>query len=527
MKDGARKFGKATARGAALFGMRAEDVIVVANAVEVGGAGAPGTSFDVIGIAGDAAMRESRVRVRAALTGLGIDLAGAHVMVRVGTADGADAIGGAALDLPVAAAVLGALGEVPAGALDGTLFAGELTLDGIVRGVRGILPMIAGGGHFARFVVPGANEGEAAFGAAHRVREEGSRGERDVRVAGSLAELRAALRGEAELPRAELRAASEGEGLDVADVADPAARRALEIAAAGGHGMLLVGPPGAGKTMIARRLPTLLPAMATREAFEVSAVRSAAGMLGGGKSNASDRPFRAPHHTVSDAGLVGGGGGSGGAGPRPGEASLAHGGVLFLDELPEFRRAALESLASVVRDGEARFLRTSREPSSRAAAFPARPIVVGAMNACPCGYRGLPGDRCTCAEARVNVYGKRADAMRGFFDLEIRVRTVDFKAAREPGESSEVVRARVARARERQAERQARLGLSSTLNGKLSAAEAERVVGGAASLARFPSRGSAKVWRVARTIADLAASEEVTAAHLAEAAEFVGKSGES
>lgn len=531
-----KKFGKATARGAALFGMGAEDVIVVANAVEVGdGASAPGATFEVFGIAGDAAMRESRVRVKAALASAGIDLAAAHVCVRVGMASGADACGGAGLDLPMAAAVLGALGEVPVSALDGTLFVGELTLHGNVHGIRGVLPMIVEGGRFARFVVPSANEGEAAFAAAFRVRREGSRGERDVRVVTSLGELIAALRGEAELLRAESRAGARAGvdadgGLDVSDVADPVARRVLEIAAAGGHGMLLVGPPGAGKTMIARRLSSLMPPLAGGEAFEVNAIHSAAGMLGGGKSVAIDRPFRAPHHTVSEAGLVGGGGGGGASGPRPGEASLAHGGVLFLDELPEFRRSALDSLAHAVRDGKVRFLRSSRDSSLRDAVFPAAPIVVGAMNACPCGYRGAAGDRCTCTDARVSVYGKRADAMRGFFDMEIRVQPVSAREFREPSdgrESSEVVRGRVVLARKRQAERQARLGLSSPLNGMLSAADAERVVGGAASLARFPSRGSAKVWRVARTIADLAASDEVTAAHLAEAVEFVGKVGES
>jgi len=529
MKDVARKLGKATARGAALFGMRAEDVIVVANAVEGGGPiGAPSATFEVFGIAGDAAMKESRVRVRAALACAGIDMGAVHVCVRVGMASGADACGGAALDLPIAAAVLGALGEVPVSALDGTLFAGELTLHGSVRGVRGVLPMIAEGGHFARFVMPSDNEGEAAFGAALRAQREGSRGERDVRVVTTLAELAAALRGEVELSRAEARAARAAtgdDGLDVADVVDPVARRALEIAAAGGHGMLLVGPPGAGKTMIARRLPSLLPALGAEEAFEVNAIHSAAGMLGGGKSVVRDRPFRAPHHTVSEAGLTGGGGGA--SGPRPDEASLAHGGMLFLDELPEFRCSALGALARVVRDGKVRFLRTSRDSSRRDASFPAAPIVVGATNACPCGYRGMPGDRCTCAEARVEAYGKRVDGVRGFFDMEIRVRPVSVSELREPSgrEPGEAVRGRVALARKRQAERQVRLGFSSPLNGLLSAAEAERAVGGAASLARFPSRGSAKVWRVARTIADLAASDEVTAAHLAEAAEFVGVNG--
>jgi magnesium chelatase family protein len=312
----------ATALSATLVGLHAHLVRVEVEALR----GPP--HFDLVGLA-EAAVRESRVRVKSALAQVGVDLAECRIVVNLAPADVKKT--GSGFDLAIAVATAGALGAVPRKALEGLLFVGELSLEGTVQPLRGVLPQLLGararGVRVA--IVPAANAAEAAL-------VEGI----DARVVGTLPELVDALVGRTKLALATKATAPASPPHALEDLSEvkgqAAARRALEIAAAGGHNLLMIGPPGAGKTMLARRLPGLLPPLSSDEALEVTAIHSVAGMLGVSRGLSQARPFRAPHHTVSEVGLVGGG-----DGPRPGEVSLAHNGVLFLDELAEFRRGAL------------------------------------------------------------------------------------------------------------------------------------------------------------------------------------------
>ncbi len=471
--------------------------------------------INVVGLP-EGAVREGRERVTAALANSGFAVPPRRITVNLAPADVKK--DGSAFDLAIALGILAATGVVSAEAVAQFCILGELGLDGDLRPVRGVLPIIwrCSREGCGQAIVPAGNAAEAAVVGNTR-----------VYGASKLLDVVRIIRGE--MPAAVqvdimalLRNASLEHDIDYADVkGQEHARRALEIAAAGQHNVLLVGPPGSGKSMLVRRLPSIMPPMTPAEALEVTKIHSVAGRMRPGQALITTRPFRAPHHTVSDAGLVGGG-----TNPRPGEASLAHHGVLFLDELPEFRRHVLDALRQPVEDGTVLIGR-----ARGAVNYPARFMLAAAMNPCPCGYHGDGNGRCTCHPAQVERYMARVSGpLLDRIDLHIEVPSL---AAREltrlePGERSSVMRARVLAARARQLARCD--GREVFANAQMSARDVREfcaVDGKGLALLRtaiqrlgLSARAYHRVLRLARTIADLADDEKIAPAHIAEAIQY-------
>ncbi|GAB3261609.1 YifB family Mg chelatase-like AAA ATPase [Chitinimonas naiadis] len=483
----------------ALNGVSAPEVVVEAHLAN----GLP--SFTVVGLP-DAEVKEARDRVRAAIQTARFDFPSRRITVNLAPADLPKESG--RFDLPIALGILAASGQIPADKLALYEFAGELALTGELRPVRGALAMSLAASQAGRtFILPRNNADEAALIA-----------DSQVLGASSLSEVCAHLAGHTLLTRHP--APEQGFQTQYPDLADvkgqQPAKRALEIAAAGGHSVLMVGPPGTGKSMLASRLPGLLPPMDEDSALQAAALQSL-GSQGFRAESFRQRPYRTPHHTASAIALVGGG-----SEPRPGEISLAHGGVLFLDELPEFDRKVLEVLREPL---ENRRIVISR--AARQAEFPAAFQLIAAMNPCPCGYRGHPNGRCRCTPDQVARYtGKLSGPLLDRIDLIIEVPAVSQAELSAPaaGEDSSTVQQRVARARERQLTRQglenARLGSRELDDHAKLDAPGQKLLGTAMQKLDLSARAYHRILRVARTIADLADQPQIGAGHLAEAIQY-------